>query len=356
MKPQTLHAHEDRLLDFAYGELPAPEARAVESHLEGCTRCTELLDGHRRRAHHHGAAAHGARSRRGPGVAARLRAAGGSQRGRGARAQADLVEALAGARRGRRRGVRLRHRLDPVNKTVAISRRRSRRRARRRRTRRCRLAAMRPARMATASPETRAHGRRRRAAMQKAGDSACRRGPAHDPAEATGGSEGDLDQDKEATRAWRIPRACSKVKLDTGSWRMRPRQEEPSCPAPEGRAEWGNAGAGPGFERAKDAEDEAPPSGTRAGRRGGRRAEGRRTTRTRARRDDPGRRRSRSRSPWSPRPWSVHGERRTPGAVHARPGADPGPRWRAPWRCWDGRSELRPRRSRGESTRASRSA
>ncbi len=43
MKPQNLHAHEDRLLDFAYGELPSTEARAVESHLEGCTRCSELL-------------------------------------------------------------------------------------------------------------------------------------------------------------------------------------------------------------------------------------------------------------------------------------------------------------------------
>lgn len=43
MKPQSLHAQEDRLLDFAYGELPPTEARAVESHLEGCTRCSELL-------------------------------------------------------------------------------------------------------------------------------------------------------------------------------------------------------------------------------------------------------------------------------------------------------------------------
>ncbi|MBN1208834.1 MAG: zf-HC2 domain-containing protein [Myxococcaceae bacterium] len=45
MKPQSLHAHEDRLLDFAYGELPPQEARVVESHLEGCSRCSELLDG-----------------------------------------------------------------------------------------------------------------------------------------------------------------------------------------------------------------------------------------------------------------------------------------------------------------------
>jgi len=44
MKPQN-HAHEDRLLDFVYGELPPLEARAVQSHLEGCTRCSELLAG-----------------------------------------------------------------------------------------------------------------------------------------------------------------------------------------------------------------------------------------------------------------------------------------------------------------------
>ncbi|WP_224360377.1 anti-sigma factor family protein [Hyalangium versicolor] len=43
MKPQNSHAQEDRLLDFVYGELPPLEARAVESHLEGCTRCSELL-------------------------------------------------------------------------------------------------------------------------------------------------------------------------------------------------------------------------------------------------------------------------------------------------------------------------
>ncbi|TQF11074.1 zf-HC2 domain-containing protein [Myxococcus llanfairpwllgwyngyllgogerychwyrndrobwllllantysiliogogogochensis] len=44
MKPQNLHAHEDRLLDFAYGELPAPDAQVVESHLQGCARCTQALD------------------------------------------------------------------------------------------------------------------------------------------------------------------------------------------------------------------------------------------------------------------------------------------------------------------------
>jgi anti-sigma factor RsiW len=43
MKPQSLHAQEDRLLDFAYGELPPHEAHVVESHIEGCPRCSELL-------------------------------------------------------------------------------------------------------------------------------------------------------------------------------------------------------------------------------------------------------------------------------------------------------------------------
>lgn len=44
MKPQNVHAQEDRLLDFAYGELPASEAQVVESHLQGCPRCTEALN------------------------------------------------------------------------------------------------------------------------------------------------------------------------------------------------------------------------------------------------------------------------------------------------------------------------
>jgi anti-sigma factor RsiW len=43
MKPQNPHAHEDRLLDFAYGELSPQETRAVQSHLEGCPRCSEAL-------------------------------------------------------------------------------------------------------------------------------------------------------------------------------------------------------------------------------------------------------------------------------------------------------------------------
>ena len=45
MKPQGSHAHEDRLLDFAYGELPPSEARVMEQHVQGCSRCSEALDG-----------------------------------------------------------------------------------------------------------------------------------------------------------------------------------------------------------------------------------------------------------------------------------------------------------------------
>ncbi|KFA94712.1 zf-HC2 domain-containing protein [Archangium violaceum] len=43
MKPQGAHAHEDRLLDFAYDELPPSEARLVEQHVQGCSRCSETL-------------------------------------------------------------------------------------------------------------------------------------------------------------------------------------------------------------------------------------------------------------------------------------------------------------------------
>lgn len=44
MKSQGIHAHEDRLLDFAYGELPPTEAEVVEQHVRGCSRCSETLD------------------------------------------------------------------------------------------------------------------------------------------------------------------------------------------------------------------------------------------------------------------------------------------------------------------------
>jgi hypothetical protein len=43
MNPQNLHAHEDRLLDFAYGELPVPDAQVVEAHVQGCARCAQAL-------------------------------------------------------------------------------------------------------------------------------------------------------------------------------------------------------------------------------------------------------------------------------------------------------------------------
>lgn len=44
MSPATPHV-EDRLLDFAYGELAAAEAREVEAHLESCTDCRGALQG-----------------------------------------------------------------------------------------------------------------------------------------------------------------------------------------------------------------------------------------------------------------------------------------------------------------------
>jgi hypothetical protein len=43
MKTQNAHAHEDRLLDFAYDELSRSEALLVEQHVQGCARCTETL-------------------------------------------------------------------------------------------------------------------------------------------------------------------------------------------------------------------------------------------------------------------------------------------------------------------------
>lgn len=42
MKP-AVHQYEDKLLELAYGELPASEASAVESHVRTCSRCTEAL-------------------------------------------------------------------------------------------------------------------------------------------------------------------------------------------------------------------------------------------------------------------------------------------------------------------------
>lgn len=42
MKPAA-HQYEDKLLEFAYRELPAHEADAVEAHVRGCPRCAEAL-------------------------------------------------------------------------------------------------------------------------------------------------------------------------------------------------------------------------------------------------------------------------------------------------------------------------
>lgn len=39
----AVHQYEDKLLEFAYGELPAHEAAAVDAHVKGCPRCTEAL-------------------------------------------------------------------------------------------------------------------------------------------------------------------------------------------------------------------------------------------------------------------------------------------------------------------------
>ena len=44
MKPVNLHAHEDRLLELAYGELPPGEAQAVQAHVASCARCAQELD------------------------------------------------------------------------------------------------------------------------------------------------------------------------------------------------------------------------------------------------------------------------------------------------------------------------
>jgi hypothetical protein len=46
MRPQVpTHPDDDRLLELAYGEVPAAEARALRAHVEGCPRCRTVLDG-----------------------------------------------------------------------------------------------------------------------------------------------------------------------------------------------------------------------------------------------------------------------------------------------------------------------
>lgn len=44
MNHSGVHSYEDKLLEFAYGELPEAEARSVEDHLKGCTRCASALE------------------------------------------------------------------------------------------------------------------------------------------------------------------------------------------------------------------------------------------------------------------------------------------------------------------------
>jgi hypothetical protein len=43
--PVPVHPEDDRLLELAYGEVPAPEARALRQHVDGCARCRGVLDG-----------------------------------------------------------------------------------------------------------------------------------------------------------------------------------------------------------------------------------------------------------------------------------------------------------------------
>jgi hypothetical protein len=46
MRPQVpTHPDDDRLLELAYGEVPASEARALRQHVDGCARCRKVLDG-----------------------------------------------------------------------------------------------------------------------------------------------------------------------------------------------------------------------------------------------------------------------------------------------------------------------
>jgi hypothetical protein len=43
MNQPSAHRYEDKLLELAYGELPAAEARSVEAHVKGCARCSGAL-------------------------------------------------------------------------------------------------------------------------------------------------------------------------------------------------------------------------------------------------------------------------------------------------------------------------
>jgi hypothetical protein len=43
--PVPTHPDDDRLLELAYGEIPASEARALRQHVDGCARCRKVLEG-----------------------------------------------------------------------------------------------------------------------------------------------------------------------------------------------------------------------------------------------------------------------------------------------------------------------
>jgi Putative zinc-finger len=43
--PVPTHPDDDQLLELAYGEVPASEARALRQHVDGCARCRKVLDG-----------------------------------------------------------------------------------------------------------------------------------------------------------------------------------------------------------------------------------------------------------------------------------------------------------------------
>ena len=46
MRPSVpTHPDDDRLLELAYGEAPASEARALRQHVDGCARCREVMEG-----------------------------------------------------------------------------------------------------------------------------------------------------------------------------------------------------------------------------------------------------------------------------------------------------------------------
>lgn len=242
MKPQNLHAQEDRLLDFVYGELPPIEARAVESHLEGCARCTELLNDIR-----------GVRTTM---AALPMESA----------PDAGLESLLAYAQQAARNAAAgpapkptwWRRWLVPVvgvaavctfgiisiqvSKSVAIKPDLSAAKSEEVRRKE-------PLAVAIPSPES--------APTAAAPAPAPVQAPATPPpAEAYQEAPGDLDVAKATGTA--LPENAPKAKLDKDFLAKEASGKKAFVPGTSKKgADWGNAGAGPGFERAKDAEDEA---------------------------------------------------------------------------------------------------